>query len=107
MVMFVLKTPAKFSMNIHSICLPRQDEEFDGLTAVAAGWGRTAAPDVSRVQSPVLKEVNLTVSNKRYEHYKMLGTELKKINGLYQDACSGDSGEYPGFLAFQTNKYWY
>ena len=91
--MFVLKTPAKFSEKVGSICLPEQDADFGGKPAIAAGWGRTAAPEVSSLQSPVLKSVRLTVSKKKFHNYKMIGTLLEKKNGVYQDACSGDSGK--------------
>ena len=92
-VMFVLKTPAKFSDKVGSICLPEQDADFGGQQAIAAGWGRTAAPEVSSLQSPVLKSGRLTVTKKKYRHYKMFGTLLERKNGIYQDACSGDSGK--------------
>eukprot|EP00091_Calanus_sinicus_P023412 TRINITY_DN7896_c0_g1_i1.p1 TRINITY_DN7896_c0_g1~~TRINITY_DN7896_c0_g1_i1.p1 ORF type:complete len:133 (-),score=4.40 TRINITY_DN7896_c0_g1_i1:89-487(-) len=70
----------------------RARSRFGGEPAIAAGWGRTAAPSVYKSQSPVLKSVTLTVAKKKYKHYKMFGTLLEKINGVYQDACSGDSG---------------
>ena len=93
--MLILKEAAKFSVNIHPICLPKQDEEFTGESAIAAGWGRTAAPQDS-VFSHELKSVRLIVSEKTYRHYKMFGTELHKKNGVYQDPCSGDSGKKKG-----------
>ena len=44
-------------------------------------------------QSPVLRKVNLKVSTKNYNHFKMFGTELSKDKtGMFQDACAGDSG---------------
>ena len=51
--MLVLKEPAKFSRKIRPICLPNPNEEFGGEQATAAGWGRTAGPEVSILQSPV------------------------------------------------------
>ena len=75
------------------ICLPAPDQEFTGVTAVAAGWGRYAPPDVSRTQSKVLRWVNLVVSAKRYSTHKMFGTILSKIGNKYMDVCSGDSGK--------------
>ena len=90
--MLVLKEPAMFSKNIKPICLPKQDEESGGKFAIAAGWGRTARPDVDTRQSPVLKSVKLMVSQKKYMHSKMFGTKLCKKQGEFQDPCSGDSG---------------
>ena len=44
-------------------------------------------------QSSQLKRVNLRVSMKNFQHFMMLGTELKKgLDGEYQDPCAGDSG---------------
>ena len=37
-------------------------------------------------------DVKLTVSKYKFKHYKMLGTELKRKDGVPQDPCSGDSG---------------
>ena len=91
--MLVLKEPAKWSQNIHPICLPQQDEEFGGETATAAGWGRTAPKEISEDQSTKLKSVNLIVSDKKYKHTKMFGTELSTQKDEYKDACSGDSGQ--------------
>ena len=37
--------------------------------------------------------VDLFVSEKKYDHSKMFGTELStNLRGKYKDACSGDSG---------------
>jgi V8-like Glu-specific endopeptidase len=85
--MLVLKEPAKFSDFIKPICLPQQDEDYGGKTAIAAGWGLYA-----HAHAPVLQRVNLTVSTKKYKHTKMFGTELHKNLGEFQDTCSGDSG---------------
>ena len=43
-------------------------------------------------QSKMLKRVDLRVSMKTYKHFKMLGTETRQKNGVYQDPCAGDSG---------------
>ena len=44
-------------------------------------------------QSPVLRKVNLKVSTKNYEHFKMLGAKnTKDKNGVFQATCGGDSG---------------
>ena len=92
-VLFVLKTPARFSSTVQPICLPKPGQDFSGEVAVAAGWGRTAAPHVSRSQSPVLMAVNLTVDHKKYKHRNFIGTKLEKNSkGLYKDPCVGDSG---------------
>ena len=90
--LLVLKYPAKLIPAIGPICLPEPKAEFRGEKAIAAGWGRTHGPSISRRQSPVLKKVVLTVSYKRYRHYKMLGTRVSQKDNLYQDPCSGDSG---------------
>jgi len=87
-----LKHPAKYSGRVSPICLPQPHAEYSGLSAIAAGWGRTGKPSVSTLQSPVLKMVQLTVSPKKYRHTKMFGTELSKKEHQYQDPCSGDSG---------------
>ena len=43
-------------------------------------------------QSPFLKKVELRVNPKRYKHKYFFGTKVEKIGGVYQDPCSGDSG---------------
>ena len=93
-----------FTSKIRPICLPDPGEEFYGRKVVTAGWGRTHKPSNRSLhsdpnelknsgQSPVLKAVRLTVSQKRYNHTKLIGTELSKNKeGEYKDPCSGDSG---------------
>ena len=90
--LLVLKHPAKITNNVAPICLPEPNAEFGGQKAIAAGWGRTNGPSISIHQSPVLKKVNLTVSKKIYSHDKIFGTKVSKLDNLYQDPCSGDSG---------------
>ena len=85
--------------NIHiqvgPVCLPKTTQDFSGVTAVAAGWGRTDKADINKEQSVALKEVDLEVSAKTYKAYKMFGTKLEKNDyGTYKDACSGDSGSH-------------
>ena len=87
-VIFVLKCPAKFSRTVQPLCLPRQDQDFSGVEAVAAGWGLTE----SKKPSSVLRAVNLTV-DKEYKHFNFFGTKLEKNSeGVWKSACSGDSG---------------
>jgi len=92
--MLHLKTSVKFSKYIQPICLPKQGQEFSGETVTAAGWGSfTFWVDKKVRLSPELRKVNLTVSSKKYAHYKMFGTELRKNKkGEYMDPCAGDSG---------------
>ena len=96
--LLVLKHPAKITNNVGPICLPEPNAEFGGQKAIAAGWGRTNGPSISTHQSPVLKKVNLTVSNKIYSHDKIFGTKVSKLDNLYQDPCSGDSGNIDSSL---------
>jgi len=87
--MYLLETPVKFTDNIQPICLPQQGQEFAGEIAIAAGWGHTES--IKKVTD--LREVNLTVDEKKYAHRKMFGTKLEKnADGEYMDPCSGDSG---------------
>ena len=96
MAIMVLKTAAKFSDKVCPICLPREGREYGGRSAIAVGWGKTGRWH----NSDVLKRVDLIVSRKRYKHEKILGTLLQKDFGgsihndalIYQDPCSGDSG---------------
>jgi len=105
-VLFVLKTPARLSRTVQPICLPVQGQDFSGEIAVAAGWGRTTIPQVSRAQSPVLMAVNLTVDDKRYRHYNFFGTRLEKNSrGVYKDPCVGDSGGPLMYLSPISNRY--
>jgi len=92
--MVLLKTPVKYSRYMKPICLPKQGQEFSGETVTAAGWGSfTFWVDKKVRLSPELRKVNLTVSSKKYAHYKMFGTELRKNKkGEYMDPCAGDSG---------------
>merc|ERR1712215_54804 len=105
-VLFVLKDPARLSRTVQPICLPVQGQDFSGEVAVAAGWGRTTIPQVSRAQSPVLMAVNLTVDDKRYKHYNFFGTRLEKNSrGVYKDPCVGDSGGPLMYLSPISNRY--
>jgi len=108
--LLVLKHPAKFSPNVSPICLPQKDEEFSGKVATAAGWGRWTTPEISRKQSPLLQSVDLKVSNKKFKHKKLFGTELKRMRDKYGkksygDACSGDSGGPLMYQNITTGKY--
>lgn len=96
LAILVLKDPIVYSSKIRPICLPTKDEEFYGRSVTTVGWGRTGAPKVNKKQSPVLKWLQLKVSEKRYKHKKMFGTELNKVQQKYQDPCSGDSGDIGG-----------
>ena len=90
--LFIIETPVKFDDTISPICLPQPWEEYGGEKAVAAGWGRFEKPSVNTGQSPVLRKVWITVSNKKYNHWKMFGTIVSQIDNYYQDPCAGDSG---------------
>jgi len=101
--MIILRDPVVFSATVSPICLPNPGESHDGQRVVAAGWGMFATDDKqdhwTNQQSNLLKRVNLRVSNTRYKHTKMFGTELEFKRGEYQDPCAGDSG---GPLMYQT-----
>ena len=87
----VLKDPLPYSSKIRPICLPDPGEEFYGRSVMTAGWGRESSE--RKRQSSVLKAVELKVSKKRYNHTKLIGTELSKNKeGQYKDPCQGDSG---------------
>ena len=79
--------------NIGPICLPEPDAEFGGKSATATAWGETHAPSETKKQLHVQKKVELTVSNKKYKHYKMFGTLHALPDNVFQDLCSGDSGK--------------
>ena len=96
--MLILNEPVKFSPTVRPICLPLPDEDFSGESAVAAGWGRTDKQSINKKQSRYLKRVRLLVSDMKYKHTKMFGTELFKKKEVYQDPCSGDSGTIWIFL---------
>ena len=53
------------------------------------GWGMTQF-EPGYVQSPVLKHVNLTVSQNETRNF--LFTEVPVVGGVPQDPCAGDSG---------------
>ena len=89
----ILQYPATWSEKVQPICLPSQDQEFAGRIAVAAGWGRFEPAHVTPQHSPTLQVVRLTVSRRIFDHYKMLGTELKMNDeNDFMDPCAGDSG---------------
>ena len=46
-----------------------------------------------------LQFVDLTVSHTKFTTYKMIGTVTSKHNGVWKDACRGDSGK----TAFEYN----
>merc|ERR1712179_16850 len=95
--MYILQEPVRFTSRIRPACLPKQDANHQGMSAVAAGWGRfmieQEGQEWTSKQSPVLRRVDLRVSKKKYDHFKMFGTELRKDeNGVFEDPCAGDSG---------------
>jgi len=94
--MAILQREITFTDSIRPICIPRQNMDFSGRKAIAAGWGRykkkvEGDPSTER-QSLTLRDVELSVSTKRYSHYKMFGTKGTNDKGEVADACSGDSG---------------
>ena len=91
--LMVLEEPAKMSPTVQPICLPQPQADYGGLDAIASGWGRFAAPDISTSQSNFLRKVTLKVSKKTYYHRHYFGTELNKNKkGEWMDPCRGDSG---------------
>jgi len=104
-VLYQLAKPAEYSNKVSPICLPEPGAEFGGQKAIAAGWGRTNKPSISVSQSPVLKAVELTVSDKKFQNKFVLGTKLEKRDGLYQDPCSGDSGGPLMYYNTTASKY--
>ena len=90
--LFVLKHRVRYTSKVSPICLPEPNAEYGGLKAVAAGWGRTNPDYISTKQSPVLRSVELTVSDMVYKHKKIFGTKVSKEDDQYKDPCSGDSG---------------
>ena len=98
--LLVLKKAATYSPKIKPICLPKQDQDFGGKLAVAAGWGRSATSDINPYESALLRKVNLKVSKKKYEHNKIFGTTLETVwdnnnfKDIFKDTCSGDSGKW-------------
>ena len=98
-LLYELARPVVFSDTVGTICLPEPGAEFTGQKVIAAGWGRTDGPSISTQQSPVLKAVELTVSRRPYyDHIFMFGTEVKMKDGVYQDPCTGDSGDKIHFV---------
>ena len=91
--LLLLKHPVKYSNKVGPICLPEPNTDYGGLTAVAAGWGRTDIPSVNRGQSPVLRAIRLKVSTKKYRNKNLFGTVVSKRDNKYQDPCRGDSGD--------------
>jgi len=98
--MAILEREITFTDSVRPICIPRQDMEFGGTKAIAAGWGRYTVGKkgrgkkgtTSNMQSLNLMEVELRVSKKRYNHYQMFGTKVRNKKGEVADPCSGDSG---------------
>ena len=84
---------------VQAICLPEPGQEFYGKVGIATGWGRfqrgkfdeNGEKRANKGQSPLLRYVHLKVSTKKYNHYKMFGTEVP-TKGPMKDVCSGDSG---------------
>ena len=90
-VLLILQKPVTITPEIGPICLPEPNAEFGGKKALAAGWG-LRDEDGYQSKSNALKKVELTVSHSRPQHYKMFGTLVENVYGIYQDPCGGDSG---------------
>merc|ERR1711942_77561 len=103
--LLLLQHPAKYTHKVSPICLPEPNAEFGGLTATAAGWGRFEPHTVNTNQSPVLRAVDLKVSDKKYRKRKLFGTEVSKKDDRYQDPCSGDSGGPLMYYNKTTSRY--
>ncbi|KAH8248922.1 hypothetical protein KR032_004314 [Drosophila birchii] len=91
-----LESPVPLTGNMRPVCLPEANHNFDGKTAVVAGWGLIKEGGVT---SNYLQEVNVPViSNQqcRQTRYKDKIAEVMLCAGLVQqggkDACQGDSG---------------
>ena len=46
----------------------------------------------TKLQSNLLKRVNLQITGSTYDHPKMFGTKVEFKRGEYQDPCAGDGG---------------
>ena len=46
----------------------------------------------TKLQSNLLKRVNLKITGSTEDHPKMFGTKVEFKRGEYQDPCSGDGG---------------
>ena len=82
---------------MHSICLPAPDQEFGGIVAIALGWGMFQPRrkwTTEHGQSKQLRYVGLRVSDKKYKHFKMFGTETSSNQTWnIKELCEGDSGK--------------
>jgi len=96
----VLKKAVAFSDKIRPICLPLQNYDTllysAGRRAVAAGWGMQHTDNKidahTKLQSKLLKRVNLQITGSTDDHPKMFGTKVEFKRGEYQDPCAGDGG---------------
>lgn len=95
-----LESPFTLEPHVVPICLPNNDEDFDGRQGTVAGWGKIsysshALPEVMQVaQLPVM-------SNKRCMQMYEASGHLKLISDSFlcaglkaggSDSCDGDSG---------------
>ena len=79
--------------DVRPICLPDPSENYESVTAVVSGWGKTS----SGLQSNILQDAEVRTFTKRecrrskYKS-KQLTRNMICAQGAGKDACSGDSG---------------
>ena len=87
------------------ICLPEPNQDFSGTDVATAGWGlMTDNTKTKAANSPVLKYVDLKVSDTKYRYHKLFGTTYRKEGDQNHNPCAGDSGEEANHLTSAFTK---
>lgn len=102
MALLFLDSPVTLAENIDTVCLPRQDENFDYSRCFASGWGRDVFGKEGKYQV-ILKKVELPIVPRRDCELALRGTRLGPYFNLHhsfvcaggeagRDTCKGDGG---------------
>jgi len=96
----VVKVSRSIDLNQHTpVCLPGENENFEGSTVTALGWGGISINGIRYVYPNKLQEAQLSIRDPSFCYNKFLGfgvffdsSSNLCSGGLGASTCNGDSG---------------